>query len=111
MTRSFLDLARELADLRKAHATEFLLQRVMYAKTDGQAKAAADERFIHDLTMAEARYDLYRSMLGKDDPYRTITESLNAQVEESYEHPHPNPDHQPEDATPDTEGPDKECAD
>jgi len=85
---TFLEIAQELALARKDWATDFLLYRTMHAKSDGQAKAMADDQNIMRLTMAEAKYELakWRLSHAADEPAA------------------PSPDHEPTEATADEEG-------
>lgn len=93
---TFLEVAQELAAARIAWATDFLLYRTMHAKSDGQAKAMADERNIERLTMAEARYELAKWRLREDD---------HAATPPIPERSH----HEPTEATTDEEGSGEDC--
>lgn len=97
----FLTLAADLGRVRKAHAAEFLFQRVMHSRTDGQAKAAADEKWAYELTMAEARYEIARHRLSHHT-FETLEDMLR-------DDPHPDPDQEPIPAGPDPEGPGEDC--
>ncbi len=105
---TFLDIARDLAAVRKAWATEFLYQRTFHSKTDGQAKAAADERYIEKLTLLEAKYAIASAMLPRWD-----SESLHTMYEEAMNDPRENPDQEPHagEAEADPDDARKDCAD
>lgn len=61
---TFADLVHGLSRARRDWAAEFLWQRLMGgASTDGQAKAAADEKHAHAIAMAEARYAIALSAI------------------------------------------------
>lgn len=55
-----------LANLRRSWAEEFLrLRNLGGASTDNQAKAGADAVYIHDLTLAEAEYQIALAELNR----------------------------------------------
>lgn len=60
---TFVDIVHELSRARRDWATTFLWNRAFHDKTDGQAKAAADEACIERLTHAEARYQIALSAI------------------------------------------------
>lgn len=109
---TFLDIARDLAAVRKEWATEFLYLRQFHAKTDAQAKAGADEKYIERLTLAEARYEISKIVLAKSASGARV-QDIQRQIEESYDDPHPNSDQEPGsgEAEADTDEPGQDCGD
>ena len=105
------DIARDLASVRKAWTTEFLYQRTFHSKTDGQAKAAADERYIERLTLLEAKYEIAKRILAtatrvEVDEAPFYQGALN---DDPSENPDQEPDAREAEADPDDAG--KDCAD
>ena len=94
---TLLDLARELGAARKAWAMDFLLFRNGHLyKSDQQARAAADEIHIENITMLEAKYQI--ALYALREGHGTTASATGT-------------DSQPTQATSDTEGEGPDCGD
>lgn len=103
---TFLEVAQELAETRRAWATEFLLQRTNF-RTDLQARAAADELYVERLTLLEARYEVGKHLLGYIDP-ESLTKFLEGEDATPAD---TDTDQEPTEASSDTEGEGPDCGD
>jgi hypothetical protein len=104
---TFLDVANELGRLRKAWAMHFLWLR-MTAKTDAQAKAGADELYIEDITRAEARYEIAKSLLSSYPLGELLKEVRN---DDQGQEPTADTDDEPAETTTEEDREGQDCAD
>ena len=109
----FADIVHEVSRARRDWASEFLWQRgVGGAATDGQAKAAADEKHAHAIAMAEARYAIALSAIqhGYSIQAELIRHGLQ-EVSHAPSDPGDDTDQEPDLSNPDPEAATHDCRD